>query len=99
MPRRRSREKDRRREDEGGPSAHSQLHVGRVLEVWAVWREGRRVRYEWRPAMERSLVELLGAKRDGAALAPDEIRRLVAAFMDGTLADYQMSAFLMAVYF
>ncbi len=49
--------------------------------------------------MERTLVELLAAKRDGQALFGAEIARLVASFTDGTLADYQMAAFLMAVYF
>jgi len=49
--------------------------------------------------MERTLVELLAAKRDGGALGGAEIRRLITSFTDGTLADYQMAAFLMAVYF
>lgn len=49
--------------------------------------------------MERTLVELLAAKRDGQALSGAEIARLVASFTEGTLADYQMAAFLMAVYF
>lgn len=49
--------------------------------------------------MQRSLVELLAAKRDGNPLEEAEIRRLVASFTEGTLADYQMAAFLMAVYF
>ncbi|MBX3189235.1 MAG: thymidine phosphorylase [Labilithrix sp.] len=49
--------------------------------------------------MERSLVELLAAKRDGAALEEGEIRRLVSSFNASELADYQMAAFLMAVFF
>jgi len=49
--------------------------------------------------MERTLVELLAAKRDGKTLGESEIRRIVSSFGDGTLADYQMAAFLMAVYF
>ena len=49
--------------------------------------------------MERTLVELLAAKRDGASLSADEICRLVKSFTDGALADYQMAAFLMAVFF
>ncbi len=49
--------------------------------------------------MKRSLVELIHAKRDGHKLAADEIRRLVAALGSGELADYQMVAFLMAVFF
>src|SRR5579859_7436879 len=47
----------------------------------------------------RTLVELIAAKRDGAALSADEIARLVKALSTGDLADYQMSAFLMAVFF
>ncbi|MDB4944474.1 MAG: Pyrimidine-nucleoside phosphorylase, partial [Labilithrix sp.] len=50
-------------------------------------------------AMERTLVELLASKRDGHVLAESEIRRLITSFTDGQLADYQMAAFLMAVFF
>jgi pyrimidine-nucleoside phosphorylase len=49
--------------------------------------------------MERTLVEILAAKRDGLTLADAEIRRLISSFTEGALADYQMSAFLMAVFF
>ena len=49
--------------------------------------------------MQRSLVELIAAKRDGQVLAEAEIQRLIATFTDGKLADYQMAAFLMAVFF
>ncbi|MBS2014623.1 MAG: thymidine phosphorylase [Deltaproteobacteria bacterium] len=49
--------------------------------------------------MERTLVELLAAKRDGSTLSEAEIRRIVSSFGEGTLADYQMAAFLMAVFF
>jgi pyrimidine-nucleoside phosphorylase len=49
--------------------------------------------------MERTLVELLAAKRDGETLSAGEIARLVASYMDGSLADYQMSALLMATFF
>lgn len=49
--------------------------------------------------MERTLVELLAAKRDGQTLAESEIRRLISSFTEGALADYQMAAFLMAVFF
>ncbi|HEY8074791.1 MAG TPA: thymidine phosphorylase [Labilithrix sp.] len=49
--------------------------------------------------MERTLVELLAAKRDGGTLSSDEIKRLIASLSDGKLADYQMAAFLMAVFF
>jgi pyrimidine-nucleoside phosphorylase len=46
-----------------------------------------------------SLVEIIAAKRDGEALAPAEIDRLVQGLMAGELADYQMAAWLMAVFF
>ncbi len=44
-------------------------------------------------------VELIRAKRDGRTLTDDEIRWLIASYTDGTVADEQMSALLMAVYF
>jgi pyrimidine-nucleoside phosphorylase len=47
----------------------------------------------------RTLVELIAAKRDGAALSAEEIAHLVSNFMTGALADYQMSALLMAIFF
>ena len=49
--------------------------------------------------MERTLVELIAAKRDGLVLAETEIHRLITSFSEGKLADYQMAAFLMAVFF
>ncbi len=49
--------------------------------------------------MDRTLVEILAAKRDGGTLAEAEVHRLITSFTDGTLADYQMAAFLMAVFF
>jgi len=49
--------------------------------------------------LARTLVELIAAKRDGAKLAPVEIEQLVQALMAGELADYQMTAWLMAVFF
>lgn len=42
---------------------------------------------------------LIERKRDGGALLADEWRELVAAFQDGQVADYQMAALLMAVFF
>jgi pyrimidine-nucleoside phosphorylase len=48
--------------------------------------------------MQASVVELIAAKRDGATLATDDIGRLVSLFVSGEMADYQMAAFLMAVY-
>lgn len=44
------------------------------------------------------LTTLIERKRDGEALAPEELRRLLDAYLTGELADYQMSAFLMAVF-
>jgi thymidine phosphorylase len=44
-------------------------------------------------------VELIRGKRDGRALTDDEIRWLIAAYTAGAVADEQMSALLMAVYF
>jgi pyrimidine-nucleoside phosphorylase len=49
--------------------------------------------------MQRTIVELLAAKRDGETLPDVEIRRLLGAFVAGEVADYQMAAFLMAVFF
>ncbi|MSP59357.1 MAG: thymidine phosphorylase [Myxococcales bacterium] len=46
-----------------------------------------------------NVAELIRQKRDGGALAPDDIRALIAAYTDGTLPDYQAAALLMAVYF
>ena len=45
-----------------------------------------------------SLVDLIAKKRDGHELSDLEIERLVEAFVDGELTDYQMSAWLMAGY-
>ncbi len=49
--------------------------------------------------MQRTLVELIADKRDGGTLSAEEIQRLVRSFVDGSFADYQMAAFLMAVFF
>src|SRR4051794_17684574 len=48
--------------------------------------------------MERSIVELIVAKRDGASLSAAEIARFVREFGTGAVADYQMTAFLMAAF-
>jgi pyrimidine-nucleoside phosphorylase len=45
-----------------------------------------------------SLVELIARKRDGVELAPEQLHHLIDAFVRGELADYQMTAFLMAAY-
>jgi len=44
-------------------------------------------------------VDLIQRKRDGEELAPEEIDYLVEGYTNGDIPDYQMSAFLMAVYF
>ena len=45
------------------------------------------------------VVDLIEKKRDKTALSAAELQWLVRAYTDGDIADYQMSAFLMAVYF
>src|SRR5512147_108632 len=44
-------------------------------------------------------VDLTQRKRDGEELAPEEITYLVEGYTSGQIPDYQMSAFLMAVFF
>jgi pyrimidine-nucleoside phosphorylase len=44
-------------------------------------------------------VDLIQRKRDGAELAPEEIEFLVDGYTSGEIPDYQMSAFLMAVFY
>lgn len=44
-------------------------------------------------------VELIQKKRDGGSLTGDEIRFLIERYTLGDIADYQMAAWLMAVYF
>jgi len=44
-------------------------------------------------------VDLIHRKRDGEELEPEEISHLINAYTRGELPDYQMSAFLMAVFF
>lgn len=50
------------------------------------------------PAPVLNAVSLIAAKRDGHALAPDDLRALVDAYTAGDVPDYQMSAFLMAAF-
>ena len=45
------------------------------------------------------IVDLIEKKRDGGELTPEEIRRLIKGYVAGAVPDYQMAAFLMAVYF
>lgn len=42
-------------------------------------------------------LQLLERKRDGAELSATEIEALITAYLDGSMPDYQMAAFLMAV--
>jgi pyrimidine-nucleoside phosphorylase len=44
-------------------------------------------------------VNLIRKKRDGGALTREELQALIHGYVDGDVPDYQMSAFLMAVYF
>ena len=46
-----------------------------------------------------TVAEVIRAKRDGAALGEEDIRRLVAGIVDGSVSDGQAAAFAMAVYF
>ncbi len=46
--------------------------------------------------MTRSAVALIGQKRDGGALSPDEIEWLLSAYLRDEVDDAQMAAFLMA---
>lgn len=45
------------------------------------------------------MVDIIQKKRDGYALTTAEINYLVSGYTDGAIPDYQMSAFLMTVYF
>ena len=51
------------------------------------------------PAPAYAAVDLIRAKRDGADLTGDEIRWLIGAYLSGEVAEEQMSAMLMAIYF
>ncbi len=46
-----------------------------------------------------SIVEIIAAKRDGAALADEQIRWLIAEYSADRLPDYQMAALAMAIFF
>ncbi|MFW2388289.1 MAG: thymidine phosphorylase [Polyangiales bacterium] len=50
-------------------------------------------------AQTLAVPELIARKRDGQALSDSDIRDLIVGFMDGSVADYQMSALAMAIYF
>ncbi|MDH3463820.1 MAG: thymidine phosphorylase, partial [Acidimicrobiia bacterium] len=49
--------------------------------------------------MSYTAVGLIEQKRDGKALTPDAIEWLIGAYTNGHVADYQMSAMAMAIYF
>lgn len=49
--------------------------------------------------MSFTAVELIEIKRDGGTLPSDAIEWLIAAYTDGSVTDYQMSAMAMAIYF
>lgn len=44
-------------------------------------------------------VDIIAKKRDGKELTAEELGFLVSGYVDGSIPDYQISAFLMAVYF
>ena len=44
-------------------------------------------------------VDLIHRKRDGEELSTDEIERLVEGYTQNEIPDYQISAFLMAVFY
>ncbi|HPN29301.1 MAG TPA: pyrimidine-nucleoside phosphorylase, partial [Thermotogota bacterium] len=45
------------------------------------------------------MVDLIQKKREGGELSQNEIEYLIGEFVRGHIPDYQMAAFLMAVYF
>jgi pyrimidine-nucleoside phosphorylase len=49
--------------------------------------------------IESSIVEIIAAKRDGQELSAAEIGRVIGGLASGAVADYQMTAFLMATFF
>ena len=49
--------------------------------------------------MDPSVVELIAKKRDGGVHTTLEIERLISSFVTGQVLDYQMAAWLMAVFF
>jgi pyrimidine-nucleoside phosphorylase len=44
-------------------------------------------------------VDIIEKKRDGKSLTVEEIKFMISGYTDGSIPDYQMSAFLMAVFF
>lgn len=82
------------------------LELAPEIEVISVAPDGRRLR--WRaadllpdslPPVARGAYDprgVIARKRDGKQLGGDEIRALLAGLLDGQVADYQMTAFMMA---
>ena len=46
-----------------------------------------------------TIVDWIVRKRDGGELEPEQIQQLVERFLEGQVTDYQLSAWLMAVFF
>src|ERR1700753_3400962 len=46
-----------------------------------------------------NFLSLIESKRDGQVLAAPQIKELVTSYVAGKIPDYQMAAFLMAIYF
>jgi len=46
----------------------------------------------------KSIEELIEVKRDGGTHTPEELQRLISAFVTGEMPDYQMAAWLMAAF-
>jgi len=46
-----------------------------------------------------NFLSLIEAKRDGHSLDPVQLKESISAYTTGRVPDYQMAAFLMAVYF
>jgi pyrimidine-nucleoside phosphorylase len=59
----------------------------------AVGQPGRK------PNLDVNFLSLIESKRGGLALSAGQLQSVVTEFVAGTIPDYQMSAFLMAVYF
>ncbi|PWU10045.1 MAG: thymidine phosphorylase [Verrucomicrobia bacterium] len=51
------------------------------------------------PALHLNFLSLIEAKRDGQVLTTKQIEDIIAAYTGGQIPDYQIAAFLMAVYF
>lgn len=49
--------------------------------------------------MSYRVVDIIAKKRDGGVLSPSELEFLVSSYASGDVPDYQMAAFLMAVFF